>query len=521
MKKPLVCVQKLLEMNEKNFNAEIDTVLEMCDDFTYAEEIATIGNSFFDKKYFGTRVLVLAAKFGDEISVAGNTIFSMAATKAEIFVAYSEEKISTPENLVALKILGVPEDKIIFVKDLKQLILKLRANIIFCVDYDSVEHRKLSAAFEKAMGEILAEVDNYRPEVYKKLANATALNAPPDFYAPNLLSVKRPKFGATDNYDFDLIDRANYNWAERVRFPVHERCRAPLLKENPLASAILAYRQKNFSALRILNSDEIFFERRTDNQVFSAKVEASSGAADKVCDFQIFGESWQPSSKDDKKILRLEWDDAAQVRQIKIYGNILDSEPAKIKIRLDLENCIDKAGISLDNKRVFENILPAYGCPLVIDTDKIFVRRAEIELVEGGKNFGISEIEMFANVNPIRKIPPFVKLAVGKNFFYRYDIPYEVEKVLLNLYKFHVDEPVKITATSNGENILTEILDGNDELTLNLDDAKEIVLTAEVIGNPNIYDQAIIRRVGDLAQIQLKILQWLDKIRNSAVVKTT
>ena len=40
----------------------------------------------------------------------------------------------------------------------------------------------------------------------------------------------------------------------------------------------------------------------------------------------------------------------------------------------------------------------------------------------------------------------------------------------------------------------------------------EILLTAEVIGT-GIYDKAIIRRVGDFAQIQLKVRQWLDKLR--------
>ena len=499
---------------DKTLKAQIDATLEMCGDFTYEEELETVGNSFFERMYFGTRILVLAEKFGDEILIAGNIILNMTAARAEVFIAYSNEKNSTPENLAALKILGVPEDKIIFVEDLKQTILKLRANIIFCVDYDSVEHQKLSAEFEKAMGEILKETSDYRPEIYKKLANATALNAPPDFYAPNLLSVKRPKFGTTDNYNFDLIDKANYNWAERVRLPVPEHCRNTLLKNNPVAAAILAYKFKKFSPLRILNSDEVFFERRTDNQIFSAKVTASSGAAEKVCDFKIFGECWQPENDDDKKILRLEWTDAVQVRQIKIYGNIFDEDTAKIKILLELENHIDKAGFSLDNKQVEEKILPNHGCPLIIDVEKIFVRRAEIQVIEGGKDFGIAEIEMFANVEPLRKISPFIKLAVGKNFFYRYDVPYEVEKILLNLYKFHVEESVKITATSNDENIFSEVFSGDNELTLNFGGAKEIILTAEVIGNPNIYDKAIIRRVGDLAQIQLKIWQWLDKIQH-------
>ncbi len=497
---------------DKISKSEIDTTLELCDEFTYAEEFETVGNSFFERLYFGTRILILAEKFGDEILIAGNMTLNFTAARAEIFIAYSNENNFTPENLYALKILGVPTQNIIFVKDLKRLILELRANIIFCVDYDSNEHKNLASTFEKTIGEILKECQDYKPEIYKKLACATALNAPPDFYAPNLLSVKRPKIGTTDNYDFDLIDRANYNWAERVRFPVAEICRKTLLKNNPLAAAIFAYKSKKFSPLRILNSDEIFFERRTDNQVFSAKVTASSGAAESVADFKIFGDCWTPNVDDSEKVLKFEWADAVQVQQIKIYGNIFDNELAQIKIRLHIDN----AGFSLDNIQVIEKTLPCNGCPLILDVEKIFVRRAEIFLVKGSTGFGISEVEIFANVEPLRKIAPFIKLAVGKNFFYRYDVPYEIEKIPLNLYKFHVDEPVKLTATSNDETILTEIFNGDEEIILNLGGAKEIVLTAEVLGNPNIYDKAIIRRVGDWAQIQLKVSQWLDKINSRA-----
>ncbi|MBQ7705609.1 MAG: hypothetical protein IJT73_09320 [Selenomonadaceae bacterium] len=499
--------------------SEIEATFELCDEMTYEEELETVGNSFFDRLYFGTRILVLAENFGEEILVAGNMILNFAAARAEIFIAYSNEKKSTAENLAALKILGVNSDKIIFLNqknlraDLKNILLKLRANIIFCADYDSIS-KNFSATFEKVMGEILRERGDYRPEIYKKLANATALNAPPDFYAPNLLSVKRPKISTTDDYNFDLIDRANYNWAGRVRFPVPEHCRNTLLKNNTLAAAIFAQKSKmkKISALRILNSDEVFFERRTDNQAFSAQISASSGAVDSVADFKIAENFWRPSVDDSEKILKFEWAEAVQVRQIKIYGNIYDEAAAKLKIRLHLENHIDKAGFSLDNVQVMENILPKRGCPLILDTEKIFVHRAEIKVVDCGKDFGISEVEFFANTEPIKKIAPFIKLAVGKNFFYRYDVPFEVEKIPLGLYKFHVEEKVKLVAKSNDETVLTEIFSGDNEIILNLGGTKEIVLTAEVLGNPNIYDKAIIRRVGDWAQIQLKVLQWLDKI---------
>ena len=503
-------------MNEKIFKAEICQALELTDEFTDTADVNPTGNSFFDRSYFGTRILILAPRIGDEIAVAGNMILNLTEAKAEIFIAYLNQ-MWTDELAAVTKILNLKSEKIIFLdadnlqRDLKKILLELRANIIFCADFDtSDDYKKLSATFENVMGEILIETQDYKPEVYKKFALATAINSIPDFYANNLFSTRRPKIGVTDGYDFDIIDRANYSWKNRVRFPIHESCRKTLLKDNPLADAILACksRRKELSPLKILNSDEIFFERRTDNQLCYAR--KLSDDVEKIRDFKIFGECTS------SKKFSIDFDEAVQVRQIAIYGNAFDDEPAQINLRLELDNfhaAIDKAGIYLDNTNEFNINLPARGLPAVFDVEKIFVRRAEFTAVNFGKNFGISEVEFFANVNPLRKISPFIKLCIGKDFFYKYIVPYEIEKIPLSLYRFHVDEPVKICAQVEGENILTEVLTGEEEIILNMDNAKELVLTAEVIGNPNIYDKALIRRAGDVTQIQLKILQWIDKVR--------
>lgn len=562
--------------DKKIFESEACGVFELVGAEAQAEEILTAGNSFFDKNYFGTRVLILAPHPDDEINIAGNTILNMAAAKAEIFVAYSTNgdfenpaEVRAQEAVAALKILGVPRDKIIFLgygdghnlsdkptqspaghvetyaaknfvdyakktfgrhspytrknfkRDLKSLLLELRANIIFCVDFDShADHRALSIMFEEVMGEILSERTDYRPEVYKKFAYATAFNAAPDFYAANLRAVKKPKLGETDTYDFDFIDRANYIWANRVRFPVANF--QTILKDNPVAEAIFAHKsQRNeWNALRVLNSDEIFFERRTDSQTFSAKVTATSGDASKVRDFkiidaknldakpaQIADNLWQG-----EKVF-FEWAEPVQVQRIVIYGNPLDDAPTKISLRLELANMhavIDKAGIYLDNVKKINAELPSRGRPLVLDVEKIFVTRAEIS-AGTGKSLALAEVEFFANAEPLHKIPPFIKLTVNDNFTYNYAVPYEVDKISIGLYRFHVDSPVKVTAAAGDEIILTELLtDG--ELILNFGKATEIVVTAEVIGT-EIYDRVIIRRVGDFAQIQLKIWQWLDKLR--------
>ena len=558
-------------MDDKKFfeSAEACGLFELVGAETDAEEILTAGNSFFDKNYFGTRVLVLAPHPDDEINVAGNMILNFSAAKAEIFVAYSTNgdfeasaDVRAKEIVESLKILGVPREKIIFLgygdghklsdtptkspaghfetyapknfvdyakktfgkhnsytktnfkRDLKHLLLELRANIIFCVDFDNhPDHRTLSVAFEEVLGEILSERSDYRPEVYKKFAYATAFTAAADFYAQNLFSTKKPKIGETDTYDFDFIGRANYIWENRVRFPViHSKT---LLKGNPIAEAIFAHKsQRNeWNSLRIINSDEIFFERRTDSQTFSAKITSNSGDTSKVKDFKIIDTNdveISPARLENNiwrgEKLFFEWEEAIQVEKIVIYGNPLDEETEKLFLRLEIDN----AGNSADNVKNFSVELPNRGRPLEIYTEKLFVRRAELSGVDFGKNFGISEVEFFANAEPLKKIPPFIKLTINDDFFYNFSVPYELDKISVGIYRFHVDSPVKITATAGENEIFSDIID--DELILNLGDATEIILTAEVVGS-DIYDRAIIRRVGDLAQIQLKIWQWLDKLR--------
>ena len=181
-------------------------------------EEATSGNSFYDARYFGTRILIMAEKPGDEILLAGNTILNMAAAKAEIIVAYLK-KGKIPE-------LGLK--KIIFIEgDAAKTALEVAADIIIYAENE---------AFEKAVAEVLR---HYKPEVYKK---PILKNQPADFYAANIISTQQPQGVA--------------NWEKRVRFPAALQCQKTLLKDNPLAKALA----KEIDATKVLNGDEIFFE---------------------------------------------------------------------------------------------------------------------------------------------------------------------------------------------------------------------------------------------------------------------
>ena len=45
-------------MREKIYEVGIGSALELADDCAYEEEVPTVGNSFFDRSYFGTRILI-------------------------------------------------------------------------------------------------------------------------------------------------------------------------------------------------------------------------------------------------------------------------------------------------------------------------------------------------------------------------------------------------------------------------------------------------------------------------------
>ncbi|MBR1397957.1 MAG: PIG-L family deacetylase [Selenomonadaceae bacterium] len=557
--------------------AMMDGTLDLSDEDVFVEdEPSDVGNSFFETRCHGLKVLVLAPHPDDEINVAGNMIFNLVQARAKVFVAYTtngdfdiDAAIRAKEVAQSLEILGVKRDNIIFLgygdtyngkgnphifftdkpttspagkietypagefidysyskhkqhskytrqdymRDLKELILDIEADIIFCVDFDRhADHRMLSLTFEQVMYEILSRPDNnYHPEVYKRLTYATAFTAVRDFYADNLLETKRPFADTTESYDFDIINRANYKWSERVRFPVCEDCREPLINNNPIAKAIFCHKSQHneWNALGILNSDEVYFERRTDSLTFKAQVESTSGDACKVKDFQIINTNdvdaipakindylWLPDLNDNIKTLTLQWNQLQQIEQIKIYGSISD------------DSGIDKLEIKLGNVYKSEKKLSEHGEPLVINfPEKVFANCAEFKIIKThGQDYGISEIEIFAEKEAARAIKAFINITHNDNFIYDYFILNKIDCIELEVYKFHVDRPIELTAT--GGNIERD----KDKFILHLN-SEIVTVRAEVMDEPAIFDQVVIHRVSNLYFWQLKSKQLLERLK--------
>ena len=545
-------------------------VLDLCnDEVIFAEDDFNVENSFFENKYHGSKILVLAPHQDDEINVAGAMILNLKKARAEIFVAFTtngdfeiDAKIRANEANTSLAILGIKPDHIIFLgygdtfnntgkphifnaqtpttspanhnetysagdftdyafkkrgthssytrqnffNDLKDLILEIQADVIFCVDFDKhADHRTLSLIFEEVIAEILkTENNNYKPEIYKKFAYANSFTAIRDFYSDNLLETKRPSTVTTESYDFDIIDRANYSWFNRVRFPIVESCWKTLIAKNPLARAIFAHKsQRNeWNALGILNSDEIFFERRTDNLIYCAEIKTTSGDGEKVRDFHIINTDnvdvsppifnnhiWQPDQNDTEKILHINWKCIQQIEQIKIYGDINSDAETQLKI-------------SLDNNFDSEFKLPRFGRPYIFNFDeKIFASHAEIKILN---ECGISEIEIFSEAEPQRVIKPFIKITIEDNFVYEYFVPENVNRLEFEIYKFHIDKPVEFSVSDG------VIYCRDDKFILKFD-GDNVTIRAEIAGESDIFDQIKISRKSKLFFKKLQFEQLIER----------
>ena len=87
------------------------------------------------------------------------------------------------------------------------------------------------------MGEILKKNQEYNPLVFKGFAYNTAWYATDDFYSYNLESTLLPARESIDNVTYEL-DIPNYNWEDRVRFPVNKNMLGYTKRSNLLYEAL-------------------------------------------------------------------------------------------------------------------------------------------------------------------------------------------------------------------------------------------------------------------------------------------
>ena len=391
-----------------------------------------------------------------------------------------------------------------FLNDIISVIKKYQPDLIICTDFDEhPDHRMLSLYLDRAIGIIRKDEYSYTPEIWKRFAYSTGYTAEADYTAINNPETKRPEVRKTGKYAWDLIDTSIYSWNERIRIPIPKEMRIGDLKKNLLAIALKQHKSQYIitKANRIINSDEVYWSRRTDSVAYSADISVSSGEGHYLNDFLIYdtedvdsivpdisGHCWTPEVGDEDRRAVLTWKAPQHVEEIVLYGEITDKSAAsELIIRLS------------DGYEKYVRNIPTNGNPVRVDTGSHDdITECSIEIMKSS-GAGITEIEVYAEKEKQSLIQPFAKILIEGNFVYEYILDSNVRKLDISLYGYET-KGVQITVAEGK----SEIVD--DKLYLNVDD-NEIVLQAST-DNGIIIDQVVIQRK---SQNEIKRIKAIDK----------
>lgn len=392
--------------------------------------------------------------------------------------------------------------------DLESLILHLKADIIFCVDLDvHADHRAASIIFEEAMGNILKREGNtYTPIVFKGFAYCTSFGAPKDFYERNIRSVPLP-----EPKDDSIIGISFYEWKSRVRIPVLPDCRGYFLHDNILYRALFAHASQSAAlhTIRIANGDAVFWQRRTDNLIYRAKVEASSGNPYGLTEFKILDlndidksapsfatHSWCPASDDPKKELYISWPNAQNIDSLQIAGSI------------DSASQIRHINIFLDNGSVYklEN-LPIKGHIMSFKfPESQCVSSVCLNFNENkDAGCGISFIGFFAHEKETSVINPYIKILVNDDFAYDYLLPSDTDVCQLSIYKYNTNGEIKLSALNDTEGWVDE-----KGIAHFAPKSSALHIRAELEHCPDCYDEICLHRVNHHILKKLDLYQYME-----------
>lgn len=331
-----------------------------------------------------------------------------------------------------------------FLGDIESLLRKYQPSNIIAVDLDShPDHRACSITFETAMGHILNDEKNtYFPVVLKAFAYNTGFESVVDFNSLHFYSTKFNR-GRLADPSFET-DNPVYHWEERIRVPVPEPCRDPVLSKNLIYKALRCHlSQRAFlKANQIINSDQVYWIRRTDNLAFCGRTTASSGNADAVHDFKMIDVKniadkklvfdtciWEPVFSDREKSITIHFYKPQNISVIKLYGNV-NRESRILEGQLLFSNGYSvKTGPLKHNGQATDIPIEPQN-----DTEWITFRVLQTE----GPHPGLTEWEIFDRPSPDMHI---CKILVNGEFAYHWDM-YPGEAAEVGLYTYPDDMPV-------------------------------------------------------------------------------
>lgn len=550
-------------------------IVIICHSYFNIKDIGSFKNSYFNNSdSINKTIMVLVPHEDDEINVAGSIIKSYTENGYDVKVVfttngdfYHSGKVRLEEAIKACEVLGVPEKNVFFLgfgdllndkkythiyhapdkyvmsshagynttyglkkhpsysmqtqgKEVKysrnnllslimDIILKFKPKQIFCVDFDShPDHRATSLLFEEAMGIILKDSLTYTPEIYKGYAYSTAWTADYDFYNINIISTLNPQ---NINKKKSEMGITQYNWNERIRFPVYRETLTRFLFDNLIMKSLLKHKTPKacINAGRIINSDKVFWYRSTNSYVYKSKITASSGIPKYLNDFKLFDcnnivESdnymyenylWTPHKNDMLKKINIFFDSPKNISTITLYDNPdPNTNIASGTLRFSDGSIIKTGQLNKNGSK----------------TDFTFSQKNKIEYFTFqidsfiGNNPGLTEIEAYGECNKKRQI---IKLLDKNNdtFIYRYFVTETTKQLELGVYQYPYKNNYVIQIINNNEPFVHL---QNSKIIFD-DKFKYCKVRIEEKNNPSVFDEVEFVKINPL---DLQVYLFLGKI---------
>lgn len=355
--------------------------------------------------------------YGDQWAPDGPHLYNGTPGKALVSAAGKTHTYGTPEHPAYREGRAYTVDNLL--QDITDVILEYRPEIIFCSDYDRhVDHRAVSLAFEKAVGQLLKQESEYRPVVLKGYAYGTAWAAEPDYYAANLKSTQNV-------YEAPALQEPEiYRWEQRLRLPVRGDVLSRSLVSSGVYQSLSMHDSQNagIEAVKIINGDKVFWFRDTNSLCYDASVDVTSGDRELLCNFMLVDDKnltdgdllpydgvWIPEPDDSEKKIRITFAESSDVEVLFLYDHPSEKD-----------NILDIA-ITFDNgAQIHTGPLDSRGCASRIDVKQNDVQWMELKIESWeGTAAGLSEVEVFESV-PDPGLT-FVKLMdADGNFVYDY-----------------------------------------------------------------------------------------------------
>ncbi len=349
--------------------------------------------------------------------------------------------------------------------------------------------------------------------MFKGFGYCTAWDAVPDFYAINVGATVNPGTG-------DIMDKnPEYLWSERTRLPVAERYLARTKRSSAAYSAIEAFDtqfgMRNFR--KIVNSDKVFWERRSDGISYKADVAVSSGNAGVLNDFKLmdladvneettFGEKgiWIPAADDTERRAQYTFDKPADVHSIVLYGN---PSPA--------DNITEGVLEFDDGSTISVGPLPSNGSRYEAVVDKKGVSQVSFRIVSHeGDKAGLSEMEVYTSAHSAyEEENAFIKIMADDNFIYDY-LAEPDGQLDLQIYSYPSDlvgDINMISVSVDGE--AAEGVEKKDGHILIPYDGGEHHIEMR-LGDTPIYDTIRVRPLRITDRIEIPALQKIEEIRD-------